>query len=244
MKNIKLAAFTIGFILVPMANATDLYNNIADTTGISYYGCWDGGSADAGGGTSYGLQTGQVFTSSITGTLTSAEGIYENLSSAPALTGALVQVFNFSSGSVGSLVGEQFVSGSITNMGQSRHFSNFFENRVAALVSIPGLVSGQKYLAVLQPQGNNWGWLEDNNNGNKNTFCRDYSNRGSSPSFGNSIWKESGTYSGFFSGDTVMRIQGEQLVPEPCSLVALSVGALAFLRRRRATKSLSQGATI
>ncbi|HVT11814.1 MAG TPA: PEP-CTERM sorting domain-containing protein [Fimbriimonadaceae bacterium] len=215
-----------------VAQADDLYNNLGDTNAPSYYADWDGGSGDIGGGTSYGLQTGQVFSSSITGSLTSVEGIFENASATPQLQGALVQLFNFSGGVVGTEVGEQNVAGSITDLGPSRYFNNRFESDVRADVSIAGLVAGQEYLAVIQPHGINWGWLEDNNDGNHHTFCRDFSLYGSQPGFGTTTWRESGTFSGFFSGDSVMRIQGTP-VPEPGSLAVLVLGCIAVLRRRR-----------
>jgi len=216
-------------LAVSSAFAVDYYNDLGDTNPQVGYGDWDGGVNQLGG--NYGLQTGQVFTAG-GNNVSAVEGYFIGFTNTPNFTGALVQIFNFSGGVVGSMVGQQQVSGSAVSLGGDPVFTGYYRIDVTANVNITGLSSGQQYLAVLQGQGADWHYLLANLDGNADSYGRDYSSFGYQGGYGTTTWTDQNTLNGYGEGDTLMRISGA--VPEPASIAALGIGALGlFIRRRR-----------
>jgi hypothetical protein len=222
--------------MVAAANAqVTVYNNLSGSLDDGYFN-WDGGSTDEGGA-SYGSQTGQVFTdSSGVTSLTSIESIYVGFEASSQATNMLVQLFNFSGGVVGSMVGQQTVSpvsevDSAINSGNlgGRGLTSF---DITANMNISGLVSGQQYLVVMQGQGANVGYQGVTYNAaDTNDYVRDFSSFGNPGVFGITTWTEAGS-DALTSGDTLMKVTGSA-APEPASICALGLGVLAVIRRRR-----------
>src|ERR1700722_13993925 len=107
----KLIFLALASALCVGANAQVTIYNGLNTSNVNYgFGSWDGGSGDFSG-SNYGDEQGQVVTNTVGATsITSVEGYYLGSDSSSAAPGMLVQVFNFSGGVVGSLVGQQVVT--------------------------------------------------------------------------------------------------------------------------------------
>jgi len=228
----RTALLVVALMGVVSAHAqVDLYNDLSDTTYTQGNGDWDGGVNQLG--SNAGLQCGQVFTSTINGSVTSVEGMYVGFTATPTYNGALVQIFNFSGGTVGSLVGQAQVSGNLAVPGADPVFTSYYRYDLTANVNIAGLVSGNQYFATLQGQGPDWAYLLRNGDGNLTTFGRDYSSFGYAGGYGTTTWTEMAALNlGYSSGDSLMRIAGTP-VPEPASMAALGLGVAALIRRRR-----------
>lgn len=226
----RFAILALATALGAQAFGVTLYDNLNQAYNDAG-GCWDGGINNLGD--NEGLQIGQRVTGVAGGeVLTRVSGLFLELSDSVNATGGLVQVFNLSGNSVGSLVGEQTVTVDDTVLGPDTVLNfDLFMHQIDAYCNIPGLSAGADYLVVLQGQGPDWGYLGLDDNGNQNTFLRDYSSFGYPGGYGFTDWREQ-SEAGFASGDASLLIEGSP-VPEPTTLAALGLGALAMLRGRR-----------
>lgn len=226
----QFAILVLAAALGTQAFAVTLYDRL-DQTYVEAGGCWDGGINDLGD--NEGLQIGQRVTGIAGGeVLTRVSGRFLEFTDSVNATGALVQVFNLSGNAVGALVGEQTLSVDDTVVGPDQVLNlGLTIHQIDAYCNIAGLTAGADYLVVLQGQGPYWGYLGLNDDGNQNTFLRDYSSFGYPGGYGFTDWMEQSA-AGYASGDASLLVEGSP-VPEPATLAALGLGALAMLRRRK-----------
>jgi hypothetical protein len=212
----------------------ELYNNL---NGSMDQGLWDtdGGVNDYA--QNFGGQVGQVITDVAGyGTISNIEDHYAGFGQDPTslATGLFVEVFNYSGGTVGSLVGSENVGvasehDSTTSVGGTAGYSLF---DIDANVNISGLVGGQQYLVTMQVDGPVVAFQGISYNRNKDTYVRDFTQLGSGTIYGFPNWTEVGSYLGGtqYQSDAIMEVQG---TPEPVSLGVLGLGVIAMVRRRR-----------
>ena len=232
MKNISLISatlFAVGFSALASAQV-NLYNDLT-ATATNGYGSGDGGQNDFGG-VGYGDQTGQVFTDTGASSISQVEAEYLGFDASSSATGLLIQVFNFSGGSVGTMVGQQTITNfSENDTAAGGNFSGYENFDITAATNISGIVSGNQYLLTMQVQGPNWAFLENDGSGTPGTYVRNYSSFGNSGGFGAS-WAELSTL-GYTSGNSLMSITGAQAVPSPAGILALGLGIGALIIRKR-----------
>ena len=233
MKRLPLLALASVLCVGAHAQVT-IYNGL-NAANVNYgFGSWDGGSGDFSG-SNFGDEQGQVITNTVGATtVTSVEGYFLGYDAASSATGMLVQVYNFSGGTVGSLVGQQVVTSPTetdTPGGFVQYGGAYTEYDITASVNISGLVAGNQYLVALQGQGPNWGFIGANTgDGNSNVYSRNNSANGYSGDFGTD-WAGIDTY-GYPQGDLDLAVTGTA-APEPATYAFLALGVLGVIRRRR-----------
>jgi MYXO-CTERM domain-containing protein len=225
--------------LVACASAfgqVQLYNNL--NTNFDN-GWWDNDGGINDEGTNFGGQIGQVITDLAAGdTISNIESYYVGFESSSAASGMFVEVFNFSGGVVGSLVGSENVGVASENDSviASGALAGLDMYDIDANVDIGGLIAGQQYLVTMQAISGNAVYQGINNGNNPDTYYRDFSQFGYAGIYGAADWTELSTINGV-PADATMAIQATTATPEPISLGVLGFGALALLRRRRAGAS-------
>jgi MYXO-CTERM domain-containing protein len=213
-----------------------IYNNIN--------GSLDNAILDVDGGSNeyvnnLGCQLGQVITDGAGGsTITNVESYFVGYDSTSLATDLFVEVFNVSGGTVGSLVGSENVSVASENdsVVSSGPLARLDLYDLDANVNIGGLVAGQQYLVTMQPVTAAGTFQCVSYDASPDTYIRDFSQYGYPGSYGDPDWIEIGAYThnSAYESDAVMKIEA---TPEPISLGVLGFGALALLRRRRASAS-------
>ncbi len=215
------------FVLASSSFGTTLYDNYGGAYS-SGNGNWDGGISDLGA--NIGLQVGERVTAVDGGTeISSIKSRVIMGVDGGAFNDALVQVWNLSGNTVGSLVGEQVVGGTFVDLGADGNIPGFFGYDLTVNVSIGGLVAGNDYLVSVQGRSDNWGYIARSDDSQLNTFGRDFSSFGYPGEYGATDWTEMGALSQG-SGSAVMTVEA---VPEPATMAVLGLGVLGLARRRR-----------
>lgn len=233
----KVFCVSIAAVLSSIAGAQlVIYNGLNPTrTGAGYLSL-DGGINFEG--QNVGSETGELITDSVGATnIISVEGQFvldPEGSTATGDTAVLVQVYNFSNGAAGSLLGSQLVTHpreTDINDLFTPFGSGFTEADIVADVKIFGLIPGSQYIVSMQQQTPNADFLGAVTlNGDTNIYGRDYSSFGYSGLYGFTNWGIVTQDDGDPEGDLDMRIEG---TPEPATFTLVGLGALMLIRRRR-----------
>jgi MYXO-CTERM domain-containing protein len=225
--------------LVACASAfgqVQLYNNL-NTNFDNGYLADDGGVNDYG--QNFGGQIGQVITDVAGGdTISNIESYYIGYHPTSLATDLFVEVFDFSGGVAGSLIGSENVGVASENDSviASGALAGLDMYDIDANVNIGGLIAGQQYLVTMQAVSADAIYQGINHGSNADTYYRDSSQFGYQGIYGTTTWTDLAGLEGSES-DTTMAIQATTATPEPISLGVLGFGALALLRRRRANAS-------
>lgn len=203
-----------------------LFNNLNATGTVGYYDT-DGGQNDQ---LAHGGQVGQIFTDNGASGISKVESLYVGYSNSSLATAYLVQVFNFSAGVAGSMVGQQTVSTyNETDSLNSKINANQYD--VSLSTNISGLTSANQYLLTMQVQGPNMTFLENDESGIHGTFARDFTSFGNAGAFGTTTWTDVSSLN-LKAGNSLMKITGAQAVPSPQGWLALGLGICALKMRK------------
>lgn len=224
MNRATVVLVSLGF-LAGKSYGVVLYDQLSEhVANIGFYS-WDGGGARLGH--NIGARAGQRVRAVDGGTtITDVTARFDTWHDATGVTGALVQVYELSGDTVGSLVGQSQSSVSITRHGAGFGGVPEYSDDIQASISIPGLVAGNDYLVFLQPQSpDDIGAIIADFSSSHDVFFGDYSSLG---------------YGGYYGGPTFTYAPNEfayriEAVPEPTPIaIAGAFLCLAVLRRARA----------